>query len=552
MSSFSAPKKTTENILLATHILESLKSLGVAEYCVCAGARNSPLVFLLTQSTGVRLHHFFEERSASFFALGRIKATGFPVAVVTTSGTAVAELLPAAVEATYAGLPLLLLTADRPRVYRGSGAPQAIEQMGIFSHYVQTTWDIESVQEQLPIETWSQKQPLHINVCFDEPLIDSEITRLDLRPHLSSEVKTTLGLGMVPSHIRKVSKPFVIVGGLRKRDREGVIQFLQRLQVPIYAEAISGLRGEPRLRGRLISNVDAVIGKSFEAKICETVLRIGSVPTLRFWRDLEGKFSGLSVYSISAEEWTGLSRRVHHTVGLQHINLFEVSALTESEYTSLYDLDQKAELAKNQLLQSLPQSETALIRDLSEKVAGHAVYLGNSLPIREWDLVAQVETAHRDLEANRGANGIDGQLSTFLGWAEGPQLGWAEGPQMGWAEGPHSESTFENWALVGDLTTMYDLAALWISKSLSETVCRRIVVVNNQGGQIFKNIFHNEAFINSHQVTFAKWAEMWGWDYRLWTEIPKNLEGLPKNVVIELKPSGAESDQFWQGLNKQA
>lgn len=532
----SEKQKTTENILLATRVLKACQELGVSEYCVCAGARNSPLVFLLAKSSGVKLHHFFEERSASFFALGRIKALGTPVAVVTTSGTAVAELLPAAVEGTYAGLPLLLITADRPRVYRGSGAPQAIEQMGIFSHYVQTTWDVESVEEQLPLESWGQKQPLQINVCFDEPLIDAEISSLDLTPSISAEVATTLGLGLVPSQVRKVQKPFVIVGALRKSDREGVIQFLQKLDVPIYAEAISGLRGDPRLKNRLIANVDALIAHFFENKICETVLRIGSVPTLRFWRDLEAKFLGLTVYSISSEEWTGLSRRVHHTVGLQHLHLFQVMALGSDDYARMKELDTQAEVQKSQLIKELAHSEAALLNTLSQKLAGRSIYLGNSLPIREWDLVAQVETQFQDLEANRGANGIDGQISTFLGWAEGPR------PQGGTAP--------ESWAIIGDLTAMYDLASLWITKSLSETVLRRIVIVNNQGGQIFKNIFQNEAFINSHQISFDHWAKMWGWDYQQWTEIPENLSNLGKNVVIELKPSATESDQFWRRLHK--
>ncbi len=533
----SLKPKVTENILLATRVLKACQSLGVKEFCVCAGARNSPLVFLLAKSSGVKLHHFFEERSASFFALGRIKALGAPVAVVTTSGTAVAELLPAAVEATYAGLPLLLLTADRPRVYRGSGAPQSIEQMGIFSHYVQTTWDVESVDDQLPLESWSQKQPLQINVCFDEPLIDAEILNLDLTPKLSPEVATTLELGLVPSHVRKVHKPFVIVGSIRKKDRESVIQFLQNLNAPIYAEAISGLRGEPRLRGRLLSNVDVVISHCFENKICETVLRLGSVPTLRFWRDLEGKYMHLPVYSVSAEEWTGLSRRVHHTIGLQHMHLFQVAPLSPAELASVYELDARAEEQKQRLLKELPRSEASLLKNISQKLVGHSIYLGNSLPIREWDLVAQVETHYNDLEANRGANGIDGQISTFLGWSEG-------------SEGDSESSSTESWAVIGDLTAMYDLASLWITKSLSETVSRRILIINNQGGQIFKNIFQNEAFINSHQITFEKWAEMWGWDYQRWTDIPENMSTLPKNVVIELKPSGSESDQFWQRLQK--
>jgi len=117
--------------------------------CVCSGSRNAPLLAVLSKSD-LKLWTFVDERSAAFFALGRMKLTGAPVAVVTTSGTAAAELLPALVEAHYSGLPLFVITADRPARFRGTGAPQAIEQLDLFGVY----------------------GARHLNVEFDEPLID--------------------------------------------------------------------------------------------------------------------------------------------------------------------------------------------------------------------------------------------------------------------------------------------------------------------------------------------------------------------------------------------
>ena len=101
-----------------------------------------------------------DERSAAFFAIGRIKLHGAPVVVVTTSGTAVAELLPATIEAYYSGLPLVLLTADRPARFRGTGAPQSIEQVEIFGAYAETS-----------LSMWTGMRPLHLNIEFDEPLL---------------------------------------------------------------------------------------------------------------------------------------------------------------------------------------------------------------------------------------------------------------------------------------------------------------------------------------------------------------------------------------------
>ncbi len=145
------------NIERARRLIEQVRGLGANDFCVCAGSRNSPLIAVLSGS----LFSFVDERSAAFFALGRIKRDGTPAAVVTTSGTAVAELLPAAVEAYYSVLPLILITADRPERYRGTGAPQAIEQSGIFGPYAAAS-----------IGTWNRRTPLHLNIEFDEPLID--------------------------------------------------------------------------------------------------------------------------------------------------------------------------------------------------------------------------------------------------------------------------------------------------------------------------------------------------------------------------------------------
>lgn len=149
------------NIEIARRVIELARAFGAAEFCICGGSRNSPLVAVLAATTDLRLFTFFDERAAAFFALGRIKQTGKPVAVVTTSGTAVAELLPATIEAYYESAPLILITADRPRRFRGTGAPQAIEQEGIFGVYAARNATV-----------WGRVGPIHLNIEFDEPLID--------------------------------------------------------------------------------------------------------------------------------------------------------------------------------------------------------------------------------------------------------------------------------------------------------------------------------------------------------------------------------------------
>src|SRR5436305_8334327 len=143
------------NIAEARRVIEQAGALGATDFCVCAGSRNAPLLAVLAVSD-LRMYSFVDERAAAFFALGHAKLTGRPAAVVTTSGTAVAELLPAAIEAHYSGTPLILITADRPARYRGTGAPQSIEEEQIFGVY-------------------ARGSGTHITVMFSEPPTEGEV-----------------------------------------------------------------------------------------------------------------------------------------------------------------------------------------------------------------------------------------------------------------------------------------------------------------------------------------------------------------------------------------
>jgi 2-succinyl-5-enolpyruvyl-6-hydroxy-3-cyclohexene-1-carboxylate synthase len=169
------------------------------------------------------------------------------------------------------------------------------------------------------------------------------------------------------------------------------------------------------------------------------------------------------------------------------------------------------------ILHQEPQSELAMIRALSLQIP-HAsrIYLGNSLPIREWDLAATREPRGFVMEANRGANGIDGQLSTFFGWC---------------AEG------VENWCIVGDLTALYDLNAPWVVPQLSATF--KIVIINNGGGRVFDRVaslrkvaseVRERLIENAHTLTFDAWSKMWGIE----------------SSVIEMRPDREATHRVWE------
>jgi 2-succinyl-5-enolpyruvyl-6-hydroxy-3-cyclohexene-1-carboxylate synthase len=474
------------NLERASGVIASVRSLGVQELCVCAGSRNAALLAVLGVSDA-RLYSFVDERSAAFFALGRMKLHGAPVAVVTTSGTAVAELLAATIEAHYAGLPLILITADRPASFRGTGAPQSIEQIGIFGVYAETDPD-----------SWTGTRPLHINVEFEDEPLTAGHPELHERP--GSVVARKPQLMMKVSAASPLQgNPLVIVGGLTVERRERVRAFVKKLNAPTYAEPLSGLREDADLP--LIRSGERMIARaSFDR-----VIRIGNVPTLRYWRDLEA--GSLSVAHFSDLPFPGLTRG----------DVYPIEALPElsgSLDESFAADDAKQAQAFSEILNDEPESELAMIRRLSQTLPAAArVYLGNSLPIREWDLAATRDRSF-EYQANRGANGIDGQLSTFFGWCA-----------------PNRE----NVCVVGDLTAIYDLNAPWILRQL-EDVHARIVIVNNGGGRIFSRVpslrtldekLRERVIENSHDVHFEHWAKMWDLD------------------ATELRPDAEASRRAW-------
>ncbi|MBX3021004.1 MAG: 2-succinyl-5-enolpyruvyl-6-hydroxy-3-cyclohexene-1-carboxylic-acid synthase [Bdellovibrionales bacterium] len=501
------------NLHLAASVIEACARVGVREFVLCAGARNAPLVKLLDQrqsegqASEFKTFSFFEERSAAFFALGRMQASGRPVAVITTSGTAVAELLPATIEAHYQGLPLLLLTADRPKRYRGCGAPQTIVQTGMFSHYVEHEWDLEAGTA-VDLATWSRLRPLHVNVCFEEPNPPPEAAE-------KKTTQSTLELS-TPFAIHSFRQPLVIVAGLSSQVAPSILSILKTWQQPVYAEAASQLRGQ-------LGDLE-ILEASIARLPHDGVIRIGTVPTLRYWRDLEN--SDIPVAHFSDLPFSGMPRTQ---------TVFPLGALPKSaaaEWQSSRDGEVSRALQNNTetrrrlvaLLEKYPLSEPGWINWISRAIPEQArVFLGNSLPIREWDLAAQPSRA--EIFVNRGANGIDGLISTFLGVAA---------------------QTHSNWAILGDLSALYDLSGPWALRERPELKDVTLVVINNGGGKIFQRIFNNALFENRHALGFGDWAKMWDWDYALWDKLPTAVGPCVRPRVLEIRPDEEQTAKFWE------
>jgi 2-succinyl-5-enolpyruvyl-6-hydroxy-3-cyclohexene-1-carboxylate synthase len=480
------------NIAEARRVIEQAYARGATDFCVCAGSRNAPLLAVLGASD-LRIYSFVDERSAAFFALGRAKLTGRPVAVVTTSGTAVAELLPAAVEAHYSATPLIFITADRPARYRGTGAPQAIEQEDIFGVY-------------------GRGSVVHMNVEFDEPLVDEEVAGEKVVKLLGRRVaeSPTQQLSNPATQQPSFARPLLILSGLSTAHRPKALAFALALNAPVYAEPLSGLREDPALAHLLITAGERMIVRGdFDG-----VIRIGNVPTLRFWRDLDESRRDLPLVSFSALPFAGCSRgEVHPLEALPDV----VTPCEPDERFFADDRDRAAAIAG--ILDDEPLSELAMLRALSRSIPANArVYLGNSLPIREWDLAATREQRGFAVEASRGTNGIDGQLSTFFG---------------------QCDPSRPNVCVVGDLTAIYDSNAPWIVPQLDAGIDWRIVIINNGGGRIFSRVpslrkldqaMRERMIENVHGIRFDHWAAMWG------------IEGR----VTELLPDAEASRRAWK------
>lgn len=516
----------TPNAILAGAVLGRLAGLGVGEFVVCAGARNVPLVSSLLsrcQDLDLRVWHHFDERAAAFFALGLAKRSGNPVAVFTTSGTAVAELLPAAIEAFYSGIPLILVTADRPAGFRGSGAPQAIEQAGIFGPHAMAL-DLETAEDLAPLADWTRDAPLHLNVCFDEPRAEDRHDSWQPDASIAAPVAeraTVPTEGPNDAHLESVATfcqdhagLLVLLGELPSFWRPAVESFLVSLGAPVWAEATSGLRESPALASLL---------RYGEPALPQKVLRLGGVPSLRLWRDLEAN-ANIPVLSVCRRPFSGLARSSQLIVARGFPHLVLPTQQGRIAEPTLFD---GAAFAR------FPRSEPALVHALSREIPSHAlVYLGNSLPIREWNSFAVVDPPHPHAFASRGANGIDGQVATFLGLSEGET---------------------ESWGIFGDLTALYDLNAPALFETLTPAK-RRIVVINNGGGRIFSRLpsmagmapDEKQVTENRHRLRFEAWAAMWGMEYRLWHAGEAFPADLPDTVLIEAVPDEAETEAFWK------
>jgi len=514
---------------LAIDAVERCLRAGIREFVICGGARNAALIEALARAEAAghaRLWRHFEERGAGFFALGRTLATGLPCAVATTSGTAAAELLPAMIEARYQSRPLVALTADRPATHRGRGTPQAIDQLHLFG----------GCAFDGGLDAWDGLGPLHWNLGFEETFETGNEFFQDLRPGVFDAGWGAPDVAALARWLRggPAEGIAVMLGGLEPSEREEVFHFCRELGAPVAAEATSGLR--EALQGLVLHDADRVLRAHAPRKI----LRLGDVPSGRFWRDLE-TMTGTEVWSVCRNGLPGLAREAKVTRGPADRVIRALGAIDPAG-DALDLLESNATRADRitELLERHPDSEASMVRMLSNYASlGSGVFLGNSLPIREWNLFAQSRRPVMNVRANRGANGIDGQLATWLGW---------------------SADSAASWAVVGDLTALYDIASpLMLHQIVAEG--RVLVVIHNRGGRIFDRLPRLrgmspraiECLTQPHDADLSVLARFWGMDHlRVATadEFDRFDPAAAGAVLLELAPDADQTAAFWSDWDR--
>ncbi|MGD1052821.1 MAG: 2-succinyl-5-enolpyruvyl-6-hydroxy-3-cyclohexene-1-carboxylic-acid synthase [Candidatus Dormibacteria bacterium] len=477
-----------------------LHRLGLRDACISPGSRSTPITLALARHGGIRVHVHLDERSSGFFALGVARASGRPVALVCTSGTAVANWLPAVVEASMSGVPLLLLSADRPPALRGTGANQTIDQVGIFGGHVR--WAVDAplpAPDPEGARGWRQLAgeavgramgprpgPVHLNLPFTEPLVPSGAT-VDLGPEPAPEREAQDPPRAAPSPppdpalvdelaelIRVTERGLVVCGG--GAGWPAATGLALAAGWPLIAEPTSGARtGPPALAtGALLLGAASFV----EKRVPDLVIQFGATPTSRSVLAAVARARRLVVVTppgTEADPLGAASMTLHcDPAPLADAVQGRVTPRGSSSWLSQWTgADRLAADAVAVWMDEMGDElfEGRVARDLVAGLPdGSTLFAGSSMPIRDLDSFMLPRTGIR-VVGNRGASGIDGSLSTALGLSAGD----ASDPG-----GPPGTRTF---ALVGDLAFLHDAGSLlWASGRGHDLV---IVVINNDGGGIF-------------------------------------------------------------------
>ncbi|MDN4607799.1 2-succinyl-5-enolpyruvyl-6-hydroxy-3-cyclohexene-1-carboxylic-acid synthase [Sporosarcina highlanderae] len=478
--------------VLTNHVLrmtDTLLKAGVKAAVISPGSRSTPLAYAFAASEELQTYMQVDERSAGYFALGLAKATGNPVALLCTSGTAASNYHPAITEAFYARVPLIVLTADRPHELRGVGAPQAIDQLNMYGKHVKFSVDLPLAEENEELDWFLERHvnravsiamtkpsgPIHLNIPLREPLlIDFEmkapqstfIERISGEIELSTEQKDTF-----QTIFENTRNGLIIAGELPVGfDKNRFWEFAQKLQWPVLCDPLSNLRAEvsEENSGLCIAHYDALLKseKFAEGAVPDTVIRFGAQPVSKplslFLKKVRPKV--FIAVDESPEFRDSLGVVTHHLQASPE-SVFDIHSQGVSKaYTAMWAAaNDLAEKATHQY-EGLPGDEGIIVKTLFEMIPGGSdLFCGSSMPIRDVDTFFSKTDKDIAIFSNRGTNGIDGVVSTAFG-----------------LQAARKRPTY---LLIGDLSFLHDVNGLIVSRFHEMSLT--IILLNNDGGGIF-------------------------------------------------------------------
>ncbi|KGQ71459.1 2-succinyl-5-enolpyruvyl-6-hydroxy-3-cyclohexene-1-carboxylate synthase [Chelonobacter oris] len=547
-------------------VLESLVRNGVKQFCIAPGSRSTPLTLeavRLEDGHRATCYSHFDERGLGFFALGLAKAANAPVAIIVTSGTAAANLYPAIIEASQSGHDLIVLTADRPPELIDCGANQAIRQPGLFSDY-----PIASINFPRPSEDYStawllsridqacrqqriNHGVLHFNLPFAEPLYLADEEAIQYFPALVefnrwlSKKQPWIAYPEQQNDVLihenwdywRSKQGVIVVGKLPQEQSMGISAWAATMGWVVITDIQSGLESPLPYADIWLAN-EIVQQKLLQAEI---VLQFGSQIISKrvnhFLQQFKGEYWLIEASNKNLNPYhhqhTRFNVKVHHWLRA-HPPLRQRPWLLEPLALSQFC----ASFIEQQIGGNL--NEASLAHHVSRVLPSNgSLFLGNSLFVRLVDGLCKLPEGY-PVYTNRGASGIDGLLATAAGIAVGTNQ-----PLV---------------AMIGDISTLYDLNSLALFKQVNQPTI--LFVINNNGGAIFDMLPVDEKvkeqfYRLGHGLDFSQAAAMFGINYSrpyTWadlTSVLKQAYGRKETTLIEIKVNPSDGSKIYKSLIEQ-
>ncbi|MGB5528785.1 MAG: 2-succinyl-5-enolpyruvyl-6-hydroxy-3-cyclohexene-1-carboxylic-acid synthase [Ignavibacteriaceae bacterium] len=561
--------KVNRNNLWTRIFIDQLAALGVQNACISPGSRSTPLAYILSRNKKIRSYVHFDERSSAFFALGLAKVTGKPVLVVTTSGTAVAELYPAIIEAYQQRTPLIICTADRPAELIGTGANQTINQHNIFKNHIRWFRDLglPSISDvgfhylqKIAIKAYrislaEDKGPVHLNFPFSKPLepfsftdkVGKKIVRFKSQKLTKQNFLPPFSRLDKNNHFKKVVKDIIdsekgiIIVGPMEYDVQlpkKIKELSTFLKYPVFADGISQLRFNVTKNEQLIiSNFNSILTstKFISKQNTDIILQFGRTPTSStletFLEETNANRYLVDTYgdnhdpARNAKSIFTIEPKLFCQVLLSHLKEENFKRNKSSWLKHFIQAEELSERIKTKIIDhgKFP-NEPSIIHEVIKLIpTGSNLVIGNSLPVRDLDNFSNKTLKRIKIYFNRGASGIDGITSTALGIAS------------------KKKQTF---LITGDLSFLHDLNALAIASNNSIPIT--MIVINNNGGGIFESLpiankvkHFEKFFIAPHNLELGDIVKSFGINHQL-IKTRRGLQRQLKNSLNKNLPSVLE------------